>query len=100
MKDTVRTIWRADIQRNGTEIALYVEGNGFLYNMVRAITGTLVYAGMGKLDPDQIPALLLGRDRTAAGPTLPPDGLYLTRLWYAEDVGTGAPSALPLFPAF
>ena len=88
VKDTVRTIWRADIQQNGTEIALYVEGNGFLYNMCRAMVGTMVYASYGKLVPEEIPALLEKRDRRLTGPTMPPQGLYLNRVWYDGAAGT------------
>lgn len=50
--------------------------------MVRAMVGTCVYASEGKLAPDDIPALLEGRNRTDAGPTAPPQGLYMTNLWY------------------
>ena len=59
-------------------------GNGFLYNMVRAITGTLLYAGLGKIEPADITAILESRDRALAGPTLPAAGLALTGLWYDE----------------
>ena len=54
----------------------------FLYNMARAMVGTCVYASEGKLSPDDIPGLLEGRNRTDAGPTAPPQGLYMTNLWY------------------
>ena len=60
-------------------------GGGFLYNMVRAITGTVLYAAEGKFLPEDIPAILESRDRTLAGPTVPPGGLYLTRLWYEDE---------------
>ena len=59
--------------------------NGFLYNMVRAITGTVLYAAEGKFTPEDIPGILERGDRTAAGPTVPPGGLYLTRLWYEDE---------------
>ena len=59
--------------------------NGFLYNMVRAITGTVLYAAEGKFPPEEIPAILESRDRRLAGPTVPPGGLYLTRLWYEDE---------------
>ncbi|MGI6498820.1 MAG: tRNA pseudouridine(38-40) synthase TruA [Oscillospiraceae bacterium] len=87
VRSTVRTVHHCRVQRTGELISVSICANGFLYNMARAITGTLVYVGLGKLSPDEIPGLLLGRDRTAAGPTLPPGGLYLTRLWYREDIG-------------
>ena len=57
----------------------------FLYNMVRAITGTVLYAAEGKFRPEDIPAILESGDRTLAGPTVPPGGLYLTRLWYEDE---------------
>ena len=54
--------------------------------MARAMVGTIVYASEGKLAPEEIPAILAGRRRTDAGPTAPPGGLYMTNLWYNEDV--------------
>ena len=98
VRSTVRTVHYCTVRRTEDLISVSICADGFLYNMVRAITGTLVYVGMGKLEPDEIPALLQGRDRTAAGPTLPPDGLYLTRLWYHEDVGVQPLSTLPIVP--
>ena len=85
-KTTVRTVYYFDITRTGDLIECKVCADGFLYNMVRAMVGTCVYAAEGKIDPDGIGALLDGRNRTAAGPTVPPGGLYMTRLWYDEDV--------------
>ena len=84
--DTVRTIYSLDVVRDGEEITIYISGNGFLYNMVRAMTGTIVYAAEGKLSPEDIPAILASGNRTLAGPTVPPGGLYMTKLWYEEDV--------------
>ena len=55
--------------------------------MVRASVGTMVYASHGKLAPEEIPALLETRDRRLTGPTMPPQGLYLNRVWYDGDVG-------------
>ena len=81
-KTTVRTVHYFDINRQGDMIACRVCADGFLYNMVRAMVGTCVYASEGKLSPDDIPALLEGRNRTDAGPTAPPQGLYMTNLWY------------------
>lgn len=85
VQSTVRTIHYFDITRAGDLITCRVCANGFLYNMVRALVGTCVYAAEGKLSPDDIPRLLESRNRTAAGPTVPPGGLYMTRLWYPED---------------
>lgn len=84
-KSTVRTIYYCDVTRNGDLLELKVCANGFLYNMVRAITGTVLYAAEGKFLPEDIPAILESRDRTLAGPTVPPGGLYLTRLWYEDE---------------
>ena len=85
-KTTVRTVYYFDVARTGDLIEFRVCADGFLYNMVRAMVGTCVYAAEGKFSPDDIPAILQGRNRTAAGPTVPPGGLYMTRLWYGEDV--------------
>ncbi len=52
--------------------------------MARAMVGTVVYAAEGKLRPDEIGAILRAGDRTAAGPTVPPGGLYMTQLWYDD----------------
>ena len=84
-KTTVRTIYWCDVTRSGELLELKVCADGFLYNMVRAITGTVLYAAEGKFLPEDIPAILESRDRTLAGPTVPPGGLYLTRLWYEDE---------------
>ena len=84
-RSTVRTIYWCNVERNGDLLELKVCANGFLYNMVRAITGTVLYAAEGKFLPEDIPAILESGDRTAAGPTVPPGGLYLTRLWYEDE---------------
>jgi len=84
-KSTVRTIYYCDVSRGGDLLELKVCANGFLYNMVRAITGTVLYAAEGKFTPEDIPAILESGDRTLAGPTVPPGGLYLTRLWYEDE---------------
>ena len=84
-KTTVRTIYWCDVKRSGELLELKVCADGFLYNMVRAITGTVLYAAEGKFLPEDIPAILKSRDRTLAGPTVPPGGLYLTRLWYEDE---------------
>ena len=64
-----------------------VAADGFLYNMVRAIVGTLVYCSEGKISPSDIPALLVSRDRRLTGPTAPPGGLCLTQVWYDGPAG-------------
>ena len=76
---------RSRVRRQGDLLELKVCANGFLYNMVRAITGTVLYAAEGKLTPEEIPAILDSGNRTLAGPTAPPGGLYLTRVWYEDE---------------
>ena len=85
-RSTVRTVYYFEVERRERVIDLRVCADGFLYNMVRAMVGTCVYAAQGKLDPADIPGILSARNRTLAGPTAPPDGLYMTNLWYEEDV--------------
>ena len=85
-RTTVRTVYYFDVSRTGDLIECRVCADGFLYNMVRAMVGTVVYAAEGKLAPEDIPAILDSGNRTLAGPTVPPGGLYMTRLWYDEDV--------------
>ncbi len=83
-RTTVRTIEYCYVTRSGELLELKVCANGFLYNMVRAITGTVLYAAEGKLTPEDIPGILASGNRTLAGPTVPPGGLYLTKLWYED----------------
>ena len=85
VKSTVRTIHYCRVTRAGELLELKVCANGFLYNMVRAITGTVLYAAEGKLTPEEIPEILARGNRTLAGPTAPPGGLYLTRVWYEDE---------------
>jgi tRNA pseudouridine38-40 synthase len=86
-KTAVRTVHWCEIENCGELIVMRVCANGFLYNMARAIMGTVVYAGLGKLEPQDIPALLENGDRRLAGPTMPPQGLYMSRIWYDGPVG-------------
>ena len=76
-KSSVRTIYSANIITEGTNIAIDLTGNGFLYNMVRIIAGTLVEVGLEKILPEEIPNIIESRDRARAGKTLPPQGLTL-----------------------
>ena len=82
VEDKVRTITKLDVIGSGEEIELRVAGSGFLYNMVRIIAGTLMEAGKGKVSPEDIPAILAGRDRSLAGKTAPAEGLYLWKVFY------------------
>ncbi|MEI3164217.1 MAG: tRNA pseudouridine(38-40) synthase TruA [Lachnospirales bacterium] len=84
-KSTVRTIYSIDILQNGTEITFVYNGNGFLYNMVRILTGTLLEVGFGKISADDIPSIIEARDRSRAGMTMPPRGLTLAEVKYKED---------------
>lgn len=84
VKTTVRTVYYFDIERQGDLIDCRVCANGFLYNMVRAMVGTVIYAAEGKFPPEAVSDILLGKCRTDAGPTAPPGGLYMTKLWYEE----------------
>ena len=86
-KTTVRTVHWCRVERDGELITVSVCADGFLYNMCRPIVGTLVYASYGKLEPEEIPALLEKGDRRLTGPTMPPQGLYLNRVWYDGPVG-------------
>ena len=85
VKTTVRTITALEIKEQGEEITFEVTGNGFLYNMVRIMVGTLYYVGIGKIDPDEIPEILLSGKRDRAGKTMPPEGLYLKEVVYPID---------------
>ena len=80
--DTVRTITDCHVTRKGDEIDIEVTADGYLYNMVRILAGTLCEAGAGRLDPAEIPAILASRDRSRAGPTLPAKGLFLKCVEY------------------
>lgn len=82
VKSTVREIYRAELYEQGDELTFYVEGNGFLYNMVRIIVGTLLYIGKGKIQPDEMESIIASGDREKAGVTVPPQGLYLQKVWY------------------
>lgn len=100
MEDTVRTIYglsvfeepSADRAPSGSwslsgsrEIHLAVTGNGFLYNMVRILTGTLVEIGLGRRRPEDVPEILDSLDRRNAGHTAPPQGLYLKEIYYEQE---------------
>ena len=81
-KSSVRTIYDAKVYENGDRINIELTGNGFLYNMVRIISGTLVDVGLGKIQPEDIPNIIKKQKRELAGKTLPPYGLYLINVEY------------------
>ncbi len=82
IKDTVRTVYSAEVSREGDLITFRVSADGFLYNMVRIFTGTLLDVAYGKLAPEDIVKITEAHDRRAAGSTAPPEGLYLNRVVY------------------
>ena len=84
---TVRTVHWCESELADGLICVRICADGFLYNMARAIVGTMVYAAHGKLAPENIPALLKTGDRRLTGPTMPPQGLYMSRIWYPGEVG-------------
>lgn len=82
-KSSVRTIYKAEIyQQKDNRLWIELTGNGFLYNMVRIIVGTLVEVGLGKIEPNEIPKIIEEGKREKAGKTLPPNGLYLVKVEY------------------
>ena len=82
--DTVRTITDCHVTRRGDEVDIEVTADGYLYNMVRILAGTLCEVGAGRLRAADIPAILASRDRSRAGPTLPAKGLFLKCVDYPE----------------
>ena len=82
VESTVRTITALDILTNGNEITIRITGNGFLYNMVRIIVGTLIRVGRGFYEPEKVKEILEAIDRKAAGVTAPANGLMLVEIKY------------------
>lgn len=82
IEDTVRTIKDAGVTRRGNYVVFSVTADGFLYNMVRIMAGTLALAGQGRLCSDDIPRIIESKNRKNAGPTLPACGLCLTKVFY------------------
>lgn len=80
--DTVRTIYNLDVEKDGYMIRIRITGDGFLYNMVRIIAGTLIEVGRGAIAPEDIVKILNGLDRELAGPTAPAHGLTLLGIEY------------------
>ena len=81
-KSTIRIIYSFDIEEEDEEIVLTVSGNGFLYNMVRMLTGTLLDVGTGRMSPDKIPELLAAKERVHSPNTAPARGLTLLDIEY------------------
>lgn len=84
IKDTVRTVLDADVTREGDFVIFKVSADGFLYNMVRIFTGTLLGVAEGKIEPEDIIKITEARDRRLAGITAPASGLYLNKVVYRE----------------
>ena len=84
-KSTVRRLYDIEIKADADEIRLYFHGEGFLYNMVRILTGTLLEVGAGMRRPDSMPEILAAGDRQAAGVTAPPQGLTLCSVYYEKE---------------
>ena len=83
--DTVREIYRLDVETDGPLATVFVAGSGFLYKMVRSIAGTLLDMGRGRLSPQSAAALIESGDRAAIGMTLPACGLYFNEAYYAQE---------------
>ena len=81
-KSSVRTIYKANVYNENERIYIELTGNGFLYNMVRIIAGTLVDVGTGKIQPEEIQNIIEEQKREHAGKTLPPQGLFLVNVEY------------------
>lgn len=84
VKSTVRTIYACTVERDADIITIRVTGNGFLYNMVRIIAGTLIQVGCGMREPEEIPEILAQKDRAAAGATAPAHGLTMMGIEYDD----------------
>lgn len=82
VESTVRNIYYARVEREGDVVIFRVAADGFLYNMVRILTGTLIYVAEGKIAPDDIKDIIASRDRSRAGATVPAHGLYLNKVQY------------------
>ena len=82
VEDTVRTVMNASVERSGDMVVFRVEADGFLYNMVRIMTGTLIDISRGKIPADSIKQIIAAKNRFAAGYTAPARGLYLNKIHY------------------
>ena len=82
VKDTVRTVFYLEIDKNGADISIRISADGFLYNMVRIIVGTLVEVAYGRISADEIADIISAKKREKAGTTAPAEGLYLNKVIY------------------
>ncbi len=81
-KTNVRTVFDAGVERQGDMVIFRVQGDGFLYNMVRIMAGTLIYISEGKIEAGTVRNIIESKDRLRAGKTAAPEGLYLNKVWY------------------
>lgn len=91
VQNKVRTISDVSVTREGEMVVFRIRGDGFLYHMVRIAVGTLLYIAQNKRNAGDIPLILASRDRERAGFTAPPQGLYLTQVFYRSEVPTDEP---------
>ncbi len=82
MENTTRNVHSLEIVKEDNLIKIYIKADGYLYNMVRIITGTLVSVGEGRISPDSVKEIIAKKDRNFAGPTAPPQGLALYEIYY------------------
>ena len=82
VEDTVRTVYAFSVERRGSEVLFKVEADGFLYNMVRIMVGTLLFVNEGKIKPGELADVINSKNRTLAGKTAPAHGLYLNKVNY------------------
>ena len=81
-ESTVRNVYKLTVDKENDDITISIEGDGFLYNMVRIIVGTLVEVGLHKLSVDDVKEIIAAKDRGKAGHTAPPQGLYLDEVFF------------------
>lgn len=86
VESTVRTLYSVTVEEQGSDLVIRVCGNGFLYNMVRIIAGTLMDVGQGKNAPEEMQDILEAKNRSAAGPTAPAHGLMLMKYEFPEEL--------------
>lgn len=84
--DTNRTVFSAGVEKKENVIEFSVSADGFLYNMVRIMAGTLLLAAAGKIKPEEVASIIESGDRKKAGVTAPPEGLYLDEVFYEESI--------------
>lgn len=82
VRSNIRTVKNAGVFRDGEKVVFYVEADGFLYNMVRIMAGTLLYIDEGKIKKGAVPKIIEEKSRLSAGKTMPPEGLYLNKVFY------------------